>query len=163
MKIFHTRKQLLAFFMPGFLFGVLYVNFFAVKYMAQPGIFSTYFLEQYQSVDIVAGEYLWYLIRVRVFPFLVLSGLALTKARKAAAVLFLAWTGISGGILFSLAVADIGNKRKHSVYYGNASSVFILYSGLSGSYLVCLQLSGQSLEPAENYFHFFYDGGRTYS
>lgn len=110
MKIFHTRKQLLAFFMPGFLLGVLYVNFFAVKYMAQPGIFSTYFLEQYQSVDIVAGEYLWYLIRVRVFPFLVLSGLALTKARKAAAVLFLAWTGISGGILFSLAVADMGIK-----------------------------------------------------
>ena len=110
MKIFHTRKQLLAFFMPGFLIGIIYVNFFAVKYMGDPGIFSTYFLEQYQSVDIVAGEYLWYLIRVRVIPFLVLSGLALTKARKAAAVLFLVWTGISGGILISLAVIDMGIK-----------------------------------------------------
>ena len=59
MKIFHTRKQLLAFFMPGFLIGIIYVNFFAVKYMGEPDIFSTYFLEQYQSVDIVAGEYLW--------------------------------------------------------------------------------------------------------
>ena len=78
--------------------------------MGEPGIFSTYFLEQYQSVDIVAGEYLWYLIRVRVIPFLVLSGLALTKARKAAAVLFLVWTGISGGILISLAVIDMGIK-----------------------------------------------------
>ena len=34
----------------------------------------------------------------------------LTKARKAAAVLFLVWTGISGGILISLAVIDMGIK-----------------------------------------------------
>ena len=110
MKIFHTRKQLLAFFMPGFLLGIVYVQFFSVKNMAGPRIFSTYFLEEYQSVDIVAGEYLWYLIRVRIFPFLVLAGLVLTKARKAAAVLFLLWTGISGGILISLAVIDMGIK-----------------------------------------------------
>ena len=161
MKIFHTRKQLLAFFMPGFLLGIVYVNFFAVKYMAEPGIFSTYFLEQYQSVDIVAGEYLWYLIRVRIFPFLVLSGLVLTKARKAAAVPSLdghirRHSDFSGSNRY-------GNQRKHSVYNRNASSVFILYSGLSGSYLVCFYLSGQPLEPAENGFHFFYDGGGTYS
>ena len=72
MKVFHTRKQFLCFFMPGFIIGIVYVNFFAVKYMADPGLFSTYFLEEYQSVDIVAGEYMWYLIRVRVFPLLVL-------------------------------------------------------------------------------------------
>ena len=58
MKIFHTRKQLLVFFMPGFLLGIIYVNFIAVKYMAEPGIFSSYFLEQFRSADIVAEEYL---------------------------------------------------------------------------------------------------------
>lgn len=110
MKIFHTRKQLLAFFMPGFVLGIIYVNFIAVKYIAEPGMFSVYFLEQYQTVDIVAGEYLWYLLRVRVFPFFVLAGLSLTKAKKAAAVLFLVWAGISGGILISLAAAEMGIK-----------------------------------------------------
>lgn len=110
MKILHTRKQLLAFFMPGFVFGVVFVNFIAVKYMAEPGIFRSYFLEQYQSVEIVAGEYLWYLIRIRVFPFLVLTGLTLTKAKKPAAILFLVWTGISGGVLISLAAAEMGIK-----------------------------------------------------
>ena len=133
MKIFHTRKQLLAFFMPGFLIGIIYVNFFAVKYMGEPGIFSTYFLEQYQSVDIVAGEYLWYLIRVRVIPFLVLSGLALTKARKAAAVLFLVWTGISGGILISLAVIDMGIKGSILCITGMLPQ-FIFYIPAPGLY-----------------------------
>ena len=46
MKIFHTRKHLLAFFMPGFLFGVIYVNLIAKNYVAEPGIFSDYFLSQ---------------------------------------------------------------------------------------------------------------------
>lgn len=110
MRIFHTRKQLIAFFMPGFLFGIVYVNFIAVRYMAEPGLFSTYFLEQYQSVDIIAGEYLWYLIRTRIFPLIILAGFSVTRLRKAASVLFLIWTGMSGGILISLAAADLGIK-----------------------------------------------------
>ena len=108
MKIFHTRKHLLAFFMPGFLFGVIYVNLIAKNYIAEPGIFSDYFLSQYQTVKIEAEEYIWYLIRLRAVPFLVLLGLSFTKARKIAAVLFLVWTGISGGILISTAVISMG-------------------------------------------------------
>ncbi len=110
MKILHTRKQLFAFFMPGFLFGVLYVNLIMKKYTAEPGIFSDYFLKQYQSAQIVAGEYMWYLLRVRAVPFLVLLGLAFTKIRKAASVTFIVWTGFSGGMLLSMAVLGMGIK-----------------------------------------------------
>ena len=42
MKILHTRKQLLMFFMPGFLAGILYVNLIAKQYVAQPGICLLY-------------------------------------------------------------------------------------------------------------------------
>lgn len=108
MRIFRTRKQFLVFFMPGFLLGIIYVNFIAAKYMAEPGIFSEYFLDQFDSVKIEVGEYIWYLLRVRALPFLALAGIALTKMRKAAAVLFLFWTGISGGILISTAVLNLG-------------------------------------------------------
>lgn len=108
MKIFHTRKQFLAFFMPGFLFGIIYVNFFAVKYMAEPGIFSDYFLNQFKDIRIDTSEYIWYLVRLRAIPFCVLILLSFTKLRKAAAVLFLVWTGISAGILISSAAADLG-------------------------------------------------------
>ena len=56
MKIFHTRKQFLAFFMPGFLAGIIYVNFIAKKYMAEPGIFNDYFLNQFVNVKIDVRE-----------------------------------------------------------------------------------------------------------
>src|SRR5699024_8954177 len=110
MKIFHSRKQFLVFFMPGFLLGIVYVNFIARKYMAEPGIFSDFFLDQVQSVSIDAKEYIWYLLRLRAVPFLALAGLSLTKAGKVSAVLFLVWTGISAGILISAAVLNLGIK-----------------------------------------------------
>ena len=110
LKIFHSKRRLLAFFMPGFLFGVVYVNLIAKKYIAELGIFSDYFLNQFQTAGIAAEEYFWYLFRLRVIPFLVLLGLSFTKMRKAAAVLFLIWTGISGGILISTAVLSMGIK-----------------------------------------------------
>ena len=110
MKIFRSKKHLLAFFMPGFLLGIVYVNFVAKKYVAEPGIFSDYFLEQFQNTRIDAREFIWYLLRLRVLPFLVLAGVSLTKMRKIGAVLFLVWTGLSGGILISTAVLSLGIK-----------------------------------------------------
>ena len=79
LKIFQTKRHLLAFFMPGFLFGVVYVNLIAKKYIAEPGIFSDYFLNQFQTAKIAAEEYFWYLFCLRVIPFLVLLGLSFTK------------------------------------------------------------------------------------
>ena len=89
MKMFRTGKQLLAFFMPGFLLGIIYVNFIAKKYMSETVIF-------------------WYLLRLRVLPLLVLGGLSMTKARRISAALFLVWTGITGGILISDAALNMG-------------------------------------------------------
>lgn len=110
MKILHTRKQLFVFFMPGFLLGILYVNLILRKYTADPGIFSDYFLKQYQSASVVAQEFIWYLVRVRFVPFLFLLGLAFTKVRKISSIAFLAWTGFSSGMLLSMAVLDKGIK-----------------------------------------------------
>lgn len=108
MKILHSRKQLFALFMPGFLLGVLCVNLLAKRYSAEPGIFSDYFLNQFQTVKIVARDYLWYLLRIRILPFLTVLALSMTKMRRAAAALFLIWTGISAGILISTAVLSMG-------------------------------------------------------
>lgn len=110
MKILHTRKQLFAYFMPGFLLGILYVNLIMKKYTAESGIFSDYFLQQYQMSEIIVEEYLWYLIKVRAVPFLFLLGAAFTKLRKIASIAFLIWTGFSSGLLFSMAVLSMGIK-----------------------------------------------------
>lgn len=108
MKILRSRKQLFALFMPGFLIGVLCVNLAAKRYTAEPGIFSEYFLNQFQTVKIVAREYLWYLLRLRLLPFLAVLALSMTKMRRVTAALFLIWTGISAGILISTAVLSMG-------------------------------------------------------
>ena len=108
MRIFHTRKKFLAFFMPGFFLGIIYVNFVAKKYMAEPGIFSDYFLDQFVQIEINVREYILYLLRLRVLPLLALSVLSFTKVRRVSAVLFLFWTGLSGGILISSAAAEMG-------------------------------------------------------
>ena len=110
LKMFHVKRQLLALFMPGFLLGLLYVNLEAEQFAAGAGIFSEYFLKQYQQVEILTGEYIWYLLQVRLIPFLVMLGAAFTKFRKGAAVLFLIWTGFSAGLLFSMAVLGMGVK-----------------------------------------------------
>lgn len=88
MKILHTRKHLLVFFMPGFLLGTAYVNLLAKKYVAEPGIFSDYFLSQFQTIEINVGEYIWYLLRLRLLPLAMLAFFSFTRLRKAAAVLF---------------------------------------------------------------------------
>ena len=110
MKILRSRKQMFAFFMPGFLLGILYVNFVVKQYIAEPGIFSIYFLKQYAAVEIIAGEYMLYLLRVRVLPCAFLVGLAFTKMRKVSAVAFLLWTGFSSGMLLTMAVIGMGVK-----------------------------------------------------
>jgi pheromone shutdown protein TraB len=110
VKILHTRKQLFVFFMPGFLLGILYVNLIMKKYAVEPGIFSDYFLKQYQTTEIVAQEYIWYLLKIRMIPFLLLLGLSFTKLRKVSSMAFLVWTGFSSGMLLSMAVLAMGIK-----------------------------------------------------
>ena len=110
MRVLHSKKQMLAFFLPGFLLGILYVNFIVKQYIAEPGIFSTYFLRQYAAVEIIAGEYMLYLVRVRLFPALLLAGMAFTKLRKLGAAAFLLWTGFSSGMLLTMAVVGMGVK-----------------------------------------------------
>ena len=122
--------------MPGFLLGIVYVNFVARKYMAEPGIFSDFFLNQFQSVSIDVKEYVWYLLRLRAAPFLALAGLSFTKAGKISAVLFLVWTGISAGILVSAAVLKMGIKGNilclsglfpQFLFYIPAFAILLLY------------------------------------
>lgn len=109
MKVFHVKKQLAALFMPGFLIGIIYVNFLA-KNMWQLRICS---VNIFGSIQGCADR------RKRIFmvsashslrSVFMLSGLALTKLKKVSAGLFLGWTGISVGVLVSLAASNLGMK-----------------------------------------------------
>ena len=112
MRIFHSgKRQMLAFFVPGFLLGIIYVNLAAEKYMADAGIFSDLFLSQFADMKIDIRSYLPYLIRLRAVPLLLLAAASFTRLRKAAAILFLLWTGFTGGVTVSSAVYGQGGQR----------------------------------------------------
>ena len=93
MKTLQTKKRMFAFFMPGFLLGILYVNLIAGQYLAESGIFSEYFLKQYALAEVTAPEYIVYLAGTRMFPFLVMTGHIFTRARRIASGIFRVWTG----------------------------------------------------------------------
>lgn len=96
--------------MPGFLLGILYVNLTAGQYLAESGVFSEYFLKQYTLAEVTAPEYIVYLAGVRLLPFLVMTGLIFTRARKTIAGIFLVWTGFLGGMLLTMAALSMGVK-----------------------------------------------------
>ena len=111
MRIFHSGKgQMLAFFVPGFLLGIIFVNLIVKKYMTETGIFSDLFLSQFTSVQIDIRSYLPYLLRLRIVPLILLAAASLTRLRKAAAMLFLVWTGFTGGVAVSSAADGLGLK-----------------------------------------------------
>lgn len=96
------------FYMLGFLCGILYANLIAQKYLTETGIFHTYFLSCYTRLKIEDADYLWYLLRWRILPFLILAMSCLTGLGKAAAVLCLLWTGFAAGILAVTGVLRMG-------------------------------------------------------
>lgn len=110
MGIQQSRRQLVIWYMLGFLCGILYANFIAGNYITVTGIFHEYFLNQYTQMKIVAEEYLWYLIRWRITPFVLTAFVGCTRMRKPAAVICLLWTGFSGGVLAVAAVLRMGAK-----------------------------------------------------
>ena len=108
MKIFHTGRQWLALFMVGFLAGIIYVNLMADQYSGGADLFSSYFLNQLQAMEVKTGEYLWYLLKARGIPLAIVILISRTRAKKTGAGIFLLWTGISAGVLISTAILELG-------------------------------------------------------
>lgn len=152
MKKFHTGKRILTLFMPGFLFGIIYTNFIARQYVAEPEVFSDYFLQQFLQTRIVAQEFIWYVLKVRAIPFAVLLGLAFTKMRKMTASLFAIWTGISGGILLSIAVTELGIRGSIFCLLGIFPQFSLLYSFFSDCSFLLLDVSEKQMEQRKNHY-----------
>lgn len=110
MRIQQSKKQLLIYYMAGFVVGVFYANLIAGKYLAATGILSDYFLNQYANTEIVVEDYVIYILRVRLFPLAALLILSNTKFRKPAVIATLLWTGFSTGLILVESVIKLGVK-----------------------------------------------------
>ncbi len=108
MKILHSKRQLAALYMLGLFMGIAYVNFLVKRYDSGVQIFGDHVLSIYKDTKIIAEEFIFYLIRMRVIPFLLLLCLVFTKLRKLSAALCAVWTGFSCGMLLSTAAIEKG-------------------------------------------------------
>lgn len=107
LKKFHTGKRILTLFMPGFLFGIIYTNFIARQYVAEPEVFSDYFTAVFTDQDRCTGIYL-VCFKGKSDSVCSSSWAGIYENEKNDCIAFAIWTGISGGILLSIAVTELG-------------------------------------------------------
>lgn len=110
MKRQEIKKLILVIFMCGFLAGILYVNMIARSYIVSMGILSDYFLEQFAENNLNTWEYMWYLLKLRVIPVILLLMLWTLRVKRIAAACLLLWTGFSSGLFLTAAVLKLGLK-----------------------------------------------------
>lgn len=111
MRRYKNKSQLLALFlMFGFLIGILYANMIPREYLTSSGIFNEYFLKEFAHTEIITEDYVWYIVRSRMFPFLLLCLLSCIQWKKILVGICVAWTGFSAGILSVAAILSIGMK-----------------------------------------------------
>lgn len=110
MQIRENKKLFAFYYMLGFFAGILYANLQSKDYIISMGIFNEYFLNQYSVADIDIAKYLWYVVKIRLAPIILLSALGCTRMRKGVVAVFLLWTGFSSGLLITSAVMKMGIK-----------------------------------------------------
>lgn len=129
------KKYVLLFCMAGFLAGIIYSNLAVSNLLAEAGIFNDYFLSQYSQSDVLVTDYLWYISKIRLGWLLALVVLGCTKAKKAAAGVFLAWTGFCCGMIMTAAVLKMGLKglllclaalMPHIFFYGAGYLILLI-------------------------------------
>lgn len=121
----------------GFLGGILYVNMFAKNYVLSMGIFSDYFLSQYAGNSIKIDEYIWYILRIRILPIMIMIIIGNTCYRRIAGTIFILWTGFLSGVILSTAVLKLSIKGvvlcvisvlPHFICYVAAYAMLLVYS-----------------------------------
>ncbi len=105
----------------GFLIGILYEN------LVSKG--NGISMEQLKNLSgvVVSEAYLWYVVKIRLIPLVVLLVIGLLKVRKIAILIGVLWTGFLAGVLLVSAVLLLGMKGillcflgmfPHMLFYG---------------------------------------------
>ena len=136
MRIQGEQKYVLLAGMTGFLLGICSANLWMKQYVLDIGILNQYFLEQYNRADIVYEAYLWYLVKSRGTPFVLLLAAAGTRYRKTAVMLAAVWLGFCFGMVICTAIIKLGSKgivlivtalAPQGIFYAMAGIVLFRY------------------------------------
>ena len=136
MRVEKERQGIIFIFMLGFLVGIIYANMIAGSYVTTTSVFHENYLNQYLQVDYITVDYIFYLMKYRSLPLIILCLMATTRYRKIAAVIIMLWTGFSAGVLAVTAVLCMGAAGMlvclaalfpHFIFYGVSYLIVIWY------------------------------------
>ncbi len=137
VKLYKNRNQLLIIVLAvGFFVGILYENIVSKSRGMSIELFQSYFLKQFAQVEIVAEEYLWYVARARVVPFLLLLLLGCLRWKKTIVSIFISWTGFLFGVVIVSSVIQLGIRGilfclagllPHAIFYILAYGIYLLH------------------------------------
>ena len=105
MKMQKIQNQLLTICLAvGFLIGILYENLFSIDDTILENI------TQNLQTEIVAEEYIWYILKLRIIPLAVILLFGTLQAKKVLSVMVTTWTGFLAGVFMVGAVVEMGAK-----------------------------------------------------
>ena len=165
MKLCENKNQLLMIFLAvGFFVGIIYENVISKSGGVSVELFQSYFLNQMGQMDIVAEEYLWYVIKARVLPFCVLLLLGTLRWKKTIVGVWVSCAGFLFGILIVSAVVQLGIKGvllcfaiclPHMFFYVIAYGIYLVnlyqypgghWNGTKTIFVVLMMILGIVLE-----------------
>ena len=137
VKLYKNRNQLLIIILAvGFFVGILYENIISKSQGISPELFQSYFLKQFTQIEIVMEEYLWYVAKARVIPFLVLLLFGCLRWKKTIVSIYISWVGFLFGIIGVSSVLQLGIKGvlfcltglfPHMIFYVLAYGMYLLH------------------------------------
>lgn len=108
MKTKTQSKAMILIYLAGFFAGILYMNLVSGRYFTGVGMLDSAMTELFVESDVSQMSYLWYLIKIRLLPILVLLAFGMTRLRRVVSAAFLIWTGLLCGMVFTYAVVSQG-------------------------------------------------------
>jgi len=137
VKFYKNKNQLLIMFLAvGFLVGIIYENMISKGGGVSVELCQSYFLNQIGQIDIITEEYLWYVIRARVVPFLLLLLLSTLRWKKTIVSVWTSCAGFLFGMLLVSSVIQLGIKGilfcfaiclPHMIFYVMAYGMYLMY------------------------------------
>ena len=144
MKKFHTGKRILTLFMPGFLFGIIYTNFIARQYVAEPEVLPVFVNLIHR---LASTEYMFCYDAVCSSSW---TGIYENEKNDCVAFCNLDWHIRRNPSLNSR--DGTGNQRKYLLPAGDFSSVPLLYSFFSDCSFLLLDVSEKQMEQRKNHY-----------
>ena len=137
MRMNRGKGQLLLIFIAvGFLIGIIYQNIVSGKQVITTDLFLKSNLERYLHTDIVTKKYLWYVLKERIWLFVIILMLGCIKWKKFVVAVCLSLAGFIMGVLTVSSVLQLGMKGilfciagmlPQGIFYGILYSVLFVY------------------------------------